>query len=100
MRATAIEQFPDINRIGGAEAIVSPYTMGELLVKAINGAGSTDCAAIATWLESAGQIDTIAGPFSVDAQTHFFPSGDSMRVIVKPHLKREGGLTERADCTH
>lgn len=98
MRENAIATIPELARMGGAEALVSAYTMGEMLAKAINGAGTTDGDAVKAWIEGAGEIETVAGPFMATATQHFFPVAETMRVIRNPHVRRDDGLKERAIC--
>jgi ABC-type branched-subunit amino acid transport system substrate-binding protein len=98
MAKLAQETVPDLERMGGASALVSPYTMAQILALAINGAGTADGATVAKWLEAQPSIDTVAGPFAATADKHFFPTADSLRTIINPHLVREDGLTMRATC--
>lgn len=98
MAVVAKEKIPDVDRMGGAESLVPPYVMAQVLLAGIQGAGSTDGKAVAAWFESAGPIDTIAGPMEVSKTKHFFPSAESMAVIINPHEKREDGLALRATC--
>lgn len=98
MAVIAKEKIPDVDRMGGAESLVPPYVMAQVLIAAINGAGSTDGKTVAAWLEAAGPIETVAGPMQVTKEKHFFPSARSLAVITKPHEKREDGLSLRADC--
>lgn len=98
MAKIAQETIPDLERMGGASAMVPPYTMAEVLAKAINGAGTADGAAVAEWIESQDTIDTIAGPFAASSETHFFPTADTLRAVINPHERREDGLVMRATC--
>ncbi len=98
MAKLAQETVPDLERMGGASALVSPYTMAEIMVKAINGAGEAGGAAVAAWLEAQDSIDTIAGPFAATPDQHFFPTSDSIRTVMTPHERREDGMVMRATC--
>ncbi|QEU09458.1 ABC transporter substrate-binding protein [Paracoccus yeei] len=99
MREVAIEKVPDLDRMGGAESLVSAYMMAELLAIGINGAGTTDGKAVAKWFEAAGELQTVAGPVEATDSKHFFPNESSVVVITKPYEKREDGLSQRADCS-
>lgn len=98
MREKAIADVANLDRMGGAESLVSGYMMAELMVTGINGAGTTDGKAVAKWFENAGEIQTVAGPVQATSGKHFFPNASSVVVITKPYEKREDGLSLRADC--
>lgn len=98
MAVKAKEKIENVERMGGAESLVPPYVMAQVLIAGVTGAGSVEGKAVAAWLENAGEIQTIAGPMQVTSSKHFFPSSTSLAVITKPHEKREDGLSMRATC--
>ncbi len=98
MAKVAEAATPDLERMGGASAMVSPYTMAQIMAMAINGAGTADGAVVAEWLEAQDVIDTIAGPFAATPEKHFFPTSESLRTVINPHQLREDGLVMRATC--
>lgn len=91
--------IPDLERMGGAAAL-APFYIEPWIVKAgIEGAGSADGKAAATWIE--GNIATMPnmlGEFRATQKTHFLPSENALVVVKAPHIHREDGLVARAVC--
>jgi ABC-type branched-subunit amino acid transport system substrate-binding protein len=96
-RATAA--YPDIASVGGPSGIAPFYVEPLILAQAINGAGTTDGAAVAAWIEAnAASIDNMLGTFGASSESHFLPSADAMVVVQNAFSQREDGLVERAQC--
>lgn len=96
-RATAA--YPDIANVGGPSGIAPFYVEPLILAQAIEGAGSTDGAAVAAWIEAnAASIENMLGTFGATSTSHFLPSADAMVVVQNPYEQREDGLVQRMVC--
>jgi ABC-type branched-subunit amino acid transport system substrate-binding protein len=97
--ARATEAYPDIASVGGPSGIAPFYVQPHILAQAIEGAGTTDGAAVAAWVEAnSAQIENMLGTFGATPENHFLPSADAMVVVQNPYLQREDGLVERIVC--
>ena len=97
--AAATAAYPEIGNLGGPSAIAPYYVEPLILQAAINGAGTTDGAAVAAWIEAnSGTIENMLGTFGATAENHFLPSSDAMVVVRNPYLPREDGLVESVQC--
>lgn len=97
--ARATEAYPDIATVGGPSGIAPYYVQPHILAQAIEGAGTTDGAAVAAWIETnAAEIENMLGTFGASPTNHFLPSADAMVVVQRPYAQREDGLVERAQC--
>ncbi|WP_323763976.1 ABC transporter substrate-binding protein [Marinovum sp.] len=95
----ATEAYPDIASVGGPSGIAPFYVEPLILAQAIEGAGTTDGAKVAAWIEqNSEQIDNMLGTFGASPETHFLPSADAMVVVKNPYAQREDGLVERIRC--
>ncbi len=89
----------DIERMGGAPSLNPYYIQPLILAAAVNGAGTTDGETVAKWIEEhADQIKVQIGAVSASDGNHFLPAPESIKVVKNPHILREDGLVERADC--
>ncbi|GAB5505889.1 MAG: ABC transporter substrate-binding protein [Rhizobiaceae bacterium] len=96
---SARERVPNVDKLGGAASLTPFYIEPMILAAAINGAGTAEGAAVAKWLEeNSDQVEPIIGPISVSGTNHFMPAPEAIKVVKQPHMVREDGLTERADC--
>ena len=97
--ARANEAYPDLASVGGPSGIAPFYVEPIILAQAIEGAGTTDGAEVAAWIEAnAADIDNMLGTFGASNENHFLPSADAMVVVRNPYLQREDGLVERILC--
>ena len=97
---SAQNRVPNVDKLGGAASLTPFYIEPMILAAAINGAGTADGAAVAKWLEeNSDQVEPIIGPISVSGTNHFMPAPEAIKVVKQPHMVREDGLTERADCS-
>jgi ABC-type branched-subunit amino acid transport system substrate-binding protein len=97
--ARATEAYPDIASVGGPSGIAPFYVEPLILAQAIEGAGTTDGAEVAAWIEAnAAEIENMLGTFGADSSNHFLPSADAMVVVRNPFSQREDGLVERIQC--
>ncbi|MEJ6784812.1 ABC transporter substrate-binding protein [Aminobacter sp. Piv2-1] len=95
----AREQVADVDRMGGASALIPYYIQPIVLAAAINGSGKTDGPSIAAWLqENASKVEMLTGPIQASAKSHFLPAPESIKVVKNPYKPREDGLVERANC--
>lgn len=95
----AKEQVADVDRMGGASALIPYYIQPIVLAAAINGSGKTDGKSIAAWLQAnASTVDMLTGPIQASGKSHFLPAPESIKVVKNPYKPREDGLVERADC--
>lgn len=95
----ATEAYPDIASVGGPSGIAPYYVEPLILAQAIEGAGTTEGAVVAKWIEeNSAQIDNMLGTFGASPETHFLPSADAMKVVKNPYAQREDGLVERMVC--
>ncbi|MDH4984720.1 ABC transporter substrate-binding protein [Aminobacter anthyllidis] len=95
----AKEQVADVDRMGGASALIPYYIQPVVLAAAINGSGKTDGESIAAWLQAnASKVEMLTGPIQASAKSHFLPAPESIKVVKNPYKPREDGLVERADC--
>ncbi|PVA05742.1 ABC transporter substrate-binding protein [Thalassorhabdomicrobium marinisediminis] len=97
--ARANETYPDLASVGGPSGIAPYYVEPFILAQAIEGAGTTDGAEVAAWIEAnAAEIDNMLGTFGASDENHFLPSADAMVVVRNPYQQREDGLVERILC--
>ena len=95
----AKEKVADLERMGGAPALNPYYIQPMILAAAANGAGTTEGEALSKWMQAnAGQIKIMTGAIEASDQSHFLPAPSSIKVVKNPHLLREDGVVERADC--
>lgn len=95
----AKEQVPDVDRMGGASALIPYYIQPLVLAAAANGAGKTDGPSIAAWLqENASKVEMLTGPIQASDKSHFLPASESIKVVKNAYKPREDGLVERANC--
>ncbi len=95
----AKEQVADVDRMGGASALIPYYIQPIVLAAAINGSGTTDGESIAAWLQAnASTVKMLTGPIQASDKSHFLPAPESIKVVKNPYKPREDGLVERADC--
>lgn len=95
----AAEKVADLERMGGAPSLNPYYIQPLILASAINGAGTTDGAALAKWIEeNAGKIKVQIGELEASDKSHFLPAASSIKVVKNAYKLREDGLSERADC--
>lgn len=91
--------IPDIERMGGAPSLNPYYIQPFIVAAAVNGAGTTDGATVAKWIEDHGdQIKVQIGGVAASDASHFLPAPESIKVVKNPYKLREDGLAERADC--
>ena len=97
--AGAYARVPDLDRLGGPAALPPYYIQPTIVAAAINGAGTSDGAPVAEWIETnSDQITALIGTLSAAPDNHFLPAPDAIVTVRNPHLIREDGLLERADC--
>lgn len=97
--ALAAEKVPDLEKLGGAAALAPFYVEPWILKHAIEGADSTEGKAVAAWIEAnAATMPNVLGELHADQTTHFLPSERALAVVKSPHVHREDGLVERAQC--
>lgn len=97
--ARANEAYPDLASVGGPSGIAPFYVEPHILAQAIEGAGTTDGAEVAAWIEAnAAEIENMLGTFGASSENHFLPSADAMVVVQNPFAQREDGLVERIQC--
>ncbi|GIL01343.1 MAG: hypothetical protein BroJett030_12420 [Alphaproteobacteria bacterium] len=95
----ATEKVADVERMGGAPALSPYYIQPFILAAAVTGAGTTDGETVAKWIEeNADKIVVPPGGLAASADNHFLPAPDAIKVVKNPHVLREDGLVERADC--
>lgn len=95
----AAEKVPDLERMGGAPALNPYYIQPLILAAAVNGAGTTEGAAVAKWIEqNASKIKVQIGALEASDKSHFLPAVSSIKVVKNPYKLRSDGLAERADC--
>lgn len=95
----ARDTYPNIARVGGPSGIAPYYVQPLILAQAIEGAGTTDGAVVAAWIEAnSASIENMLGTFAASSETHFLPSADAMVVVQRPFEQREDGLVQRALC--
>ena len=96
---SARERVPNVDKLGGAASLTPFYIEPMILAAAINGAGTAEGPVVAKWLEeNSDKVEPIIGPISVSDKNHFMPAPEAIKVVKEPHLVREDGLTQRADC--
>jgi branched-chain amino acid transport system substrate-binding protein len=93
------DTVPDLERMGGAPSLAPYYVQPLILAAAANGAGTTEGAAVAAWIEAnADKISVPIGPLAGSTKSHFLPAPEAIKVVKNPHKLREDSLVERADC--
>jgi branched-chain amino acid transport system substrate-binding protein len=95
----AAEKIKDLERMGGAPALNPYYIQPIIVAAAANGAGTTDGEAIVKWMQTnSAQIKVMSGAVEATDKNHFLPAPSSIKVVKNPHVLREDGVVERADC--
>ncbi|PZQ46451.1 MAG: branched-chain amino acid ABC transporter substrate-binding protein [Rhodovulum sulfidophilum] len=93
------ERVPNLEQLGGAAALAPYYVEPYILKAAIEGAGSTEGAVVAGWIEAnAAAMPNMLGEFTASKDSHFLLSDKAIVVVKAPHVHREDGLAERAVC--
>ncbi|MGH3030431.1 MAG: hypothetical protein ACRDNE_06630, partial [Gaiellaceae bacterium] len=97
----AIEEFdPDVFETLSLDLAAASRDAVWIAKAAIEGAGTTDGEAVATWLEeNSGSLgdDLVNQGVAASPETHFLFGPDAM-VLVSPAEQVERGIYTRADC--
>lgn len=97
--ARANAAIADIDKMGGAAALVPWYIEPMVLKAAVEGAGTLDGEKVAAWLEeNAATMPNMLGTFSASAESHFLPGADALVVVKNAYAPREDGLVNRVAC--
>ena len=92
-------EVPDVDRMGGASALIPYYVQPIVLAAAVNGAGKSDGPSVAAWLlANAAKVELLTGPIQASDKSHFLPASESIKVVKNAYKPREDGLVERAVC--
>lgn len=97
--ARANAAIEDIDKMGGAAALVPWYIEPMVLKAAVEGAGTLEGDKVAAWLEeNAASMPNMLGTFSASSESHFLPGADALVVVKAAYAPREDGLVQRVAC--